>query len=278
VSFAYFFLRFVAAYFLLFSFNSVKSLYYFYHSRLGFSSVSALIAVYRNFYTFGQVLLDKVSMFNGFNHRVTQMSVGAEHLNKIRDMEKGGIMICAHFGGWELSGHLMEELGFRPKILMLQREHEKIKHLIEASSLQRKLDIIPIKDDLSHILRVTDALKNKKLIALHGDRFIQGIKTIRLPFLGKEADFPMGPFALAVQLNVPVSFVFTTREKGLQYRCSASPIHLPFASEHQSNRQERIRTLAIAYVKTLEDHVKKYPYQWFNYYDFWQKGDCYAPN
>ena len=278
LSFAYFFLRFVAAYFLLFSYNSVKSLLYFYRSRLGLGLFPALIAVYNNFYTFGQILLDKVALFNGFSNRIGHISEGNQHLNQIAEMGKGGILICAHFGGWELSGQLMEELGFKPKILMLEAEHKKIKQVIDASPSSKKLDIIPVKDDYTHILRVAKSLKKKELIAIHGDRFLQGTKTIRLPFLGEETEFPLGPFAMAVQLKVPVSFIFTTKEKGFNYRYFASPVHYPSEKDIQADKQQQIGDLAVSYINTFEEFVKKYSHQWFNFYDFWQKGEKHAPN
>ena len=277
LSFAYFFLRFVAAYFLLFSLGSVKSLYYLYRSRLGYGSLSSILAVYNNFYTFGQILLDKVSLFNGFSNRFVHLSEGSEHLRQIADMGKGGILICAHFGGWELSGQLMEEVGFKPKILMLEAEHDKIKKVLEASPDRQKLDIIPVSDDFSHVLEVAKSLKNNELIAVHGDRFLQGTKTIRMSFLGKETDFPLGPFAMAVQLKVPVSFIFTTKEKRFRYRCFASPVHNA-SKDNTKDKQQKIHDLAGSYINTLEEFVKQYPHQWFNFFDFWPKGVTHAPN
>ncbi len=271
LSLAYFFLRFVAAYFLFFSFSSVRSLLYLYRARLGYGSLAAIAAVYRNFYTFGQILLDKVSLFNGFSDKFDPISIGGEHLKTIEQMGRGGILICAHFGGWELSGHLMENIGFKPKILMLEAEHEKIKQVLEGSSNRRKLDIIPVKDDISHVLEVTRCLKNGDLVAIHGDRYLKGSRTIRLEFLGEKADFPLGPFAMAIKLDVPVSFIFTTKDKGFHYRCFASEVFLASEQELQLNQQQKIHHLANAYVRNLEEYVRKYPHQWFNYHDFWQE-------
>ena len=35
------------------------------------------------------------------------------------------------------------------------------------------------------------------------------------------------------------------------------------------SRDERIRALAGRYASTLEKTVREYPYQWYNFYDFW---------
>ncbi len=108
---AYFVLRFVAAYFLLFSATSVKSLFFLYHKILGFGRVKSILTIYRNFYTFGQILLDKVSLFSGFDKKIGYVSEGTEQIQKLVDMDCGGLLITTHFGGWELSGQLMDNIG-----------------------------------------------------------------------------------------------------------------------------------------------------------------------
>ena len=41
--------------------------------------------------------------------------------------------------------------------------------------------------------------------------------------------------------------------------------------EHRGERIVRFEYLGKQYVTELEAIVKKYPHQWFNYYDFWNE-------
>ena len=86
------------------------------------------------------------------------------------------------------------------------------------------MNVIVIKNDLSHIYAISDALKNNELVCMHADRFVEGNKTLTTRFLGKEAKFPMGPFVLAAKFKVPVSFVFALKETNLHYHFFASEI------------------------------------------------------
>ncbi len=49
---------------------------------------------------------------------------------------------------------------------------------------------------------------NKELVCIHGDRFRDGMRTLKNDFLGQEAQFPYGPFAIAAKFDVPKTFVY----------------------------------------------------------------------
>jgi predicted LPLAT superfamily acyltransferase len=34
-------------------------------------------------------------------------------------------------------------------------------------------------------------------------------------------------------------------------------------------REDVLKTMAAEYLRTMEEKIRQYPYQWFNYYDFW---------
>ena len=85
---------------------------------------------------------------------------------------------------------------------MFDAEHEKIKKYIsKVIHTSSNVNVIVIKDDFSHILEISNALKNNELICIHGDRYIKGSKTITTDFFGKPAKFPSGPFHLASRLK-----------------------------------------------------------------------------
>ena len=79
------------------------------------------------------------------------------------------------------------------------------------------MHVIVIKEDLSHIYEISEALKKNELVCMHADRFLEGNKTLVGCLLGEKAKFPMGPFVLAATFKVPVSFVFAMKETSLHY-------------------------------------------------------------
>jgi len=261
---AYFLLRFVAFYYFLCS-SSFKHIYSLFHKKLGYNWWGSLTRVYRNYYLFGQTLIDKIVVMSGLKVPYTFVFEGEHYIEEIMAAGKGGILISAHIGNYELAGYYFKRLPVKVNIIMVDNEQEQIKQYLESVMSDRsKLNIITIKDDLSHIYEINNALKNNELIAIHADRFVKGSKTISGNFLGEEALFPMGPFVLATTFKVPVSCVFCVKESATHYHLSTAP-----PKEYTGNKQTAIPAALNDYITELEKKVKQYPEQWFNYYNFW---------
>ena len=109
-------------------------------------------------------------------------------------------------------------------MVMYDGEHQQIKKYMETVTGKRNMQVIIIKEDLSHIYAISEALKNNELVCIHADRFVEGNKTIHCHFLGEPARFPAGPFVLAATFKVPVSFVFAFKETDKHYHLYASNI------------------------------------------------------
>jgi predicted LPLAT superfamily acyltransferase len=102
---------------------------------------------------------------------------------------------------------------------------------------------------------------------MHADRFLEGNKTLTSNFLGEEARFPMGPFVLAAKFKVPVSYVFAMKESSLHYHLFASELKEYTSTDKNAVMQQMLQD----FVTEMEDKVKRYPEQWYNYYNFWQQ-------
>ena len=247
---AYFLLRFVAFYYFLFS-SSHRYIYSYFHKRLGFSRWRSLTGIYRNYYLFGQTLIDKIVVMSGLKAPYTFVFEGEHYIEEIMAAGKGGILISAHIGNYELAGYYFKRLPVKVNIIMVDNEQQQIKQYLESVMNDRKLNIITIKDDLSHIYEISNALKNNELIAIHADRFVKGSKTISGNFLSENADFPMGPFVLATTFKVPVSYVFCVKESATHYHLSATA-----PKEYTENKQIAIPAALNDYITELE---KKQP-------------------
>lgn len=267
LSFAYLLLRFVVIYFLLASGKAFKAIFQFYRQRMSYNRIKSLINVYRNYNMFGQILLDKIVMLAGFKQQFTFDFEGEEYL---RQMHDGGLLVSAHVGNWEIAGQLLNRLEKRINILVFDAEHQQIKGYLSDVLSSRNVRFIVIRDDFSHLLEMKQALADKEIVAMHGDRFIEGNKTVVLDFMGKPAAFPVGPVNLAAKFRVPVSFVFAVKESRKHYHFYATPLHSVAFSTNLRQREENLREAVGIYARKFEEILRKYPRQWFNYYDFWK--------
>ena len=271
LSFAYFLLYFVAGYFFVFYRNSFRFSYRYFHRIIKFSSFRSVFKIFRNYYLFGQVIVDRIALMAGYSKKLTFDFDGEEHLRKMVDEKTGGLLISAHIGNFEIAAHLLKRLNTKVNIVMLDAEHEKIKDFLSNIYLEKNVNIIAIKNDLSHIYALNNAFDNKEIVCLHGDRFIEGSETVKLPFMDHQARFPAGPFYIAMRYDIPVSFVFAMKEKKFHYHFYASPLKWYFQQHSNFKTRKTITENIIKeYILQVEKMLKKYPEQWFNYYNFWE--------
>jgi predicted LPLAT superfamily acyltransferase len=264
---AYFLLRFVSFYYFLFSRKSNQFIYRYFKDIHHYSSLKARRAVYRNYYIFGQILIDKVAINSGLADKFTFDLEDEMHLAA---MEQGGFMISAHIGNWEMASKKSDRIKKTMNLVMLDAEHQRIKHYLEEIMKERNFKVIPLKDDLSHLISIRQALDNSELIAIHGDRFMEGAKTLTAEFMGREARFPEGPFYLAMRMNAPVSFAFAMKASRRHYHFHATPPKKYDIPEGKRITQEHLKPILDDYIEAVEIMLKKYPEQWFNYYQFWK--------
>jgi predicted LPLAT superfamily acyltransferase len=269
---AYIVLRFVALYYFLFARKSNKSIRYFYHDILKYKRSTTLLKIYKNYYVFGQTLLDKVAVMAGVKTKFTVDHEGGDILDKIAATGKGGILISAHIGNWEIAGQLLNRLNTTFNILMYENEHESIKKYMEEVEKKKNIKIIAIKDgEMGHIIELHNAFSRNELVVMHGDRFREGTKTYEATFLGKKANFPAGPFIMAAKFAVPVTFVFSVKESATHYHFFATEPILLKRTRSEAQTDEAAKGLLKNYLTEFEKMVHRYPEQWFNYYDFWKE-------
>lgn len=259
---AYFLLRFVLLYYIFFTQEPTRASYNYFRRILKFSFGKSLLKVCKNYYLFGQTLIDKVAVMGGLAEKFTYDHDGIDYLQDLVKQQTGAILISAHIGNYEMAGHLLDRFDVPVNIVMYDAEHQKIKSLLEKLYGDRPVRIIPVKEnDFSHIFEIKNALDRKEFICLHGDRYVEGNQTITTDFLGHKALFPYGPLMLISKFKVPYSVVFALKEGSSHYHFTASEPRIS-----NGNIQE----LLGHYIDELERTIKRYPEQWFNFYNFWK--------
>ncbi len=278
IRFSYALLRGVAAYFWLFS--NKRPLHYFYQNRLGYSKYKSYKSIYNNYVMLGECLLDKIVVMAGLKNKFTFDFDGEEYLNQLAKEKRGAFLVGAHIGNWEIAGQLLNRIETKVHIVMLDAEHQKIKTLLQDVLKEKRMSIITISDSYDHLYAIGEALKRGEFIAIHGDRFVAGAKTVGCDFLGEKAQFPTGPIYMASKFQTPVCFVSAIKKGNFHYHFKATkPETLPLLRSAKSRNQE-LQKLVIPYVENLEREVRENPTQWFNFYPFWntQNSDSVMTN
>jgi predicted LPLAT superfamily acyltransferase len=265
---SYFVLYFVAAYYFIFEKKSNQYISYYFKKRLGYSFWKTVISRYKSYFTFGQTLIDKTAISAGLRNKFTYEFDGIENLRNLLAEKKGGVLISAHIGNFEIAEHFFADIDFDCQINLVTTNLEVtvIKEYLDSISVKQSgIKFIYVKDDMSHIFEINEALSKNELICFTGDRYFEGSKFLEAELLGETAKFPAGPFMIASRLGVPVVYVYVMKEKNLHY-------HL-YARVAENIKKRDSQGLLNSYVQNLESMLEKYPLQWFNYFDFWDDVD-----
>jgi len=262
ISSAYILLHLVIFYYILFSPRSNRDTYTYFRKRQNYSRAKSLLSIYKSYYKFGQTLTDKVGISTGLRDKFTFTHDGIEHIDNLLQKNQGGILISGHVGNFEISHYFLEDRYSISKISMVttMAEHENIQEYMDQISVKSHLKFIVVKDDMSHIFEIHNAIDEGGLVVFTGDRYMPGGKVLNETFLGAEASFPMGPYLLASRLNMPVLFVYFMKGEKRHYDLYARTAQFK-ARDAQGLLKE--------YTQSMEWILKKYPLQWFNYFDFW---------
>lgn len=228
--------------------------------------------VFRHFHTFSCVLLDRVFLLLGraelFDIRIVENAY-AQQDAAVR--AKGVFLMGAHMGSFEAVRLISRtQADIKLVLLMYEENARKIGALIAAINPKAQQEIVPL-GNLSAMLTVKERLADGAVVGILADRTLKHEKEVRIPFLGAPAYLAAGPFRMAAMLRRPVFLMVGLYRGGNRY-----DIHLEKIADFgniQGNMDAAVEAAILRYAERLEHFVRLAPYNWFNFYDFWQ-GDA----
>ncbi len=235
-----------------------------YHRLRGRSRWHAVWDTYHSYYCFGQAILDRFAVFAGCPYQVE-----VSHYSTFTDLcerPDGFIVLFSHLGNSEMAGYCLRAT--KPmNILAYAGETELVEQQRSDSLHRNNLRIIPIRpDSLDHIFAIETALAQGEIVGMAADRTMQS-KTIDCTLLGQRVHFPAGPFTICTTMHRPVCAVFVFKTAWNRYQVEVQTL----SPDPTLPRREQTADLARRYAALLEQQTRLHPYQWFNFYDFWNQ-------
>jgi KDO2-lipid IV(A) lauroyltransferase len=192
---------------------------------------------------------------------------GDERLVAASRAGKGAILLTAHVGNFELGGLFLAQLGLKVAVVYLPDPSPVIERHREDARRMLGVRGIPIDTSPFAFLPVRKALEENLCVAIQGDRDVSGTGR-RMPFFGKTASFPVGPFRLAQASGAPVFPVFVLQEPDGRYRTVVE--EAIFVPNARGDEGESAVVSALAhFVATMERTIRAYPTQWYLFTRFW---------
>ena len=224
--------------------------------------------VFHHFHCFSATILDRVYLLRGKFERFRVTVHGKEILHRHVETGRGGILLGSHLGSFEMLRALGVMQGSVPlKVLMDTVHNQNISRFFDALNPQIAETVIA-PDRTDTLIRVKESLDTGSFVGILGDRVSSGDKTTRCQFLGASATFPAGPVLLAAMMHCPVILFFGLYRGGNDYEIYFEH----FADEIVLNRARRAEDIHLwmqRYAERLEHYARLAPYNWFNFYPFW---------
>ncbi|WP_343223465.1 acyltransferase [Lysobacter sp. GX 14042] len=229
----------------------------------------------RHIHAFASTILDRVFLLGGELERFRIEVEGAQALHRQLEAGRGVLMFGSHLGSFEVLRVLART---RPEIrlrVVLDVGHNPaMTQLLDALNPEVARTVIDAgRDGPGVALAIAEALEQGALVALLVDRAHEGQASVPAEFCGHPAPFPQAPWLIAAATGAPVVLGFGLYRGGNRYRL----VFEPFSEGIRMRRQDRavaLPALVGDYAARLEHHARSAPYNWFNFYDFWQNDEA----
>ncbi len=260
----------VVPFYMLFNHQGYLSQYHFFRRRMRHNALRAFFDVYANHFRFGQTILDRFAFYGGAHFKLTVE--GNKRFLELCNDEGGFMQIGSHVGNFELAGYTLTQDKKTINALVFGGETGTVMENRDRVFEHQNLRLILTGTGMDHVFEMNRALADGEIVSMHGDRVFGSQKTLTCNILGAQAELPMGPYILAATRDVPMICTFVMKESVYTYHVYVQEVQLPEEAKDK-NVKSRAAALAQAYADRLTEILKRYPHQWFNYYEFWTDKD-----
>jgi predicted LPLAT superfamily acyltransferase len=237
---------------------------------------ATLFDLYRHIHCFASVALDRIWFACGRMDLFDMHISGSPLVDATLAEGRGGFLLGAHIGSFEaLHAVGISHPGLRVAMVMYPDNARMIHSVLQALSPDFELSIIPI-GQRGSALAIRDWIDGGGLAGLLGDRFVPSDavhgSSIAQVFLGQQAQFTDGPMRLAMMLKRHVIFMVGLYRGGNRYDVRFESLADFRDPPDDPVERDRLVKAAVAdYVLRLEALCREAPYNWFNFYDYWQE-------
>lgn len=256
----------IAAYFFLFAPQARRASLAYLRRALG--RPPTMRDRFRQVMAFATTIHDRVYLLND-RFELFDIAVDGEELMHQRvHAGSGAFLVGAHLGSFEVTraiGRRRPDL--RVAMVAYEANARKINAMMAAINPALAGATVAL-GSAEAMLRVRALLDEGAFVGMLGDRTPGGEPTETVDFLGAAARFPLGPMRLAALLQRRVIFMAGVYCGGNRYRVVFEEI-ADFSDVERGDRESAIGTAVVAYARRLESYCRQYPYNWFNFFDFW---------
>jgi len=225
--------------------------------------------LYRHFFTFAATIHDRIYLVN---HRFELFDFevhGEDTLRRLLAGGKGLFLVGAHLGSFEAIRALgRKNTDLRVAMVMHQDNAQKINAMLSAINPEAVQDIIGL-GNVDSMLKLREHLDQGGAAGMLADRTLGDDTLYPVRILGANAHLPGGPFRTAALLRRPVVFMTGLYLGGKRYAIHFDAL-ADFSGVARDRRDAAVEAAIARYAALLDHYCRTAPYNWFNFFDFWQ--------
>lgn len=233
---------------------------------------ASLWQIWQHHLAFATALLDRVGAWMGKIVRRDVAFAEHAHMQELQRQKKGAVLLGAHLGNLEMCRAVVENDGSVVlNVILHSHNTQKFNQLLQRVNPQAQVRLIQV-DDITPAtaMNLRSMLDAGEFIILLADRLPPGKQPryFEQSFLGAPVRFPAGPFLLAMLLGAPAYFIVGLRTAS-GFKAMMEPLG-DGARVPRKEREQACQKMLASYAEKLEQACRLYPYQWFNFYDYWR--------
>jgi KDO2-lipid IV(A) lauroyltransferase len=219
------------------------------------------------FHYFSKYLVDFFTLTKRINKDFIRDSVevsGTEHLNHVIDQGKGGVLVSAHLGNWEMAGAVLSLLGYPLSVVALAHKDDQVNAFFNT---QREFFGAQVIQTNVALRRCLEHLKRNRLVCILADRDF-GHHGLSMKFFGKKSIIPKGAALFSLKTGAPIIPGFFLRAPNNKFNIVImDPIYPPSLIEGRATDQD-VESLISQYLHLIEDKIRQHPSQWLMFRPF----------
>jgi KDO2-lipid IV(A) lauroyltransferase len=236
---------------------------------VGAGRVQVERATYQVFVHYSQSIVDLYSFHIGREPPIAVTVAGRERVQRILDGGRGVITVTGHLGAWQITPYLIQRSGALPSMTITMAEEPNPELGRFEERFRSRFQIVYTTRSPYALIELATRLRRTEIVGMQLDRHLGG-PHVKVPFCGMSLPFPLGPAMLARTSGcplVPVFSLFTDPDRRRVTVFYEEPIEVP----QTRYRNADLYAATVRLVSVYESYVRRYPHQWFNFYDFWSQ-------
>jgi predicted LPLAT superfamily acyltransferase len=228
---------------------------------------------FRHLSRFSHAVVDKLAAWRGDISMADIDHANRELFESRYQSGEGGVWITSHLGNMEVCRALgQQHLNLKMTVLVHTKHARNFNRVLAEASPDTNLELLQVSDfDIGTAMLLKERVSRGQFVVIVADRTpVSGEgRIIKRDFLGRKANFPVGPFILATVLDCPVGTIFCVRE-GKRFKMFIDD--LPgLQGVRRNQRRLAIEHAVGIYASRLQALCVRYPLEWFNFFPFWDQ-------